>query len=445
MRILHTGDWHLGHTLREHARTAEHQAFLQWLVATIVERQVDVLLIAGDVFDSANPVPSAWRAWFDFLGACKRQRPALQIVAIAGNHDSAARLEAPADLLAAFDVRVVGALRRGADGRLAADNLLVPLRGRSGRTEALCVALPFLRSSDVVNLAAPRPVNAAGGDLVLPRPGESAGEPAGGPADGDPLVDGMRALHAEVFAAARARLQPGQALIAMAHGLMVGGALSELSERKVLGGNQHALPIDLFPADCAYVALGHLHRPQLVAGHEHIRYCGSPLPLAIPERDYGHQVAFVDFADGMRQKTWVLRTPTTVELLRIPARGECTPDDALAAIAALPLRDPAVADDLRPLLEVALRLPSPQPGIGERIAQALAGKAPRLVRVEVVGTGHGGGITGALGRELQSLRPEEVFEQRYKKDHAGEVPAPLLAAFRDLLEHVEHTDIGAGA
>ena len=311
MRILHTADWHLGHTLRDHARTAEHAHFLDWLVDTIVERRVDALLIAGDVFDGANPPPSVWRQWFRFLGALKRASPKVQVVVIAGNHDSAARLEAPRELLQAVDVRVVGRLERDAEGRLVTDDLLVPLCGPDGEVEALCVAIPFLRASDVLALAPRRagPDGAGGGGYVLPRPFEPRhGEPrsdeprpdgsrsdgsrsdpdGGGPApdrdgpgdahDPDPLIAGMRALHEELFAAARARRAPGQALVAMAHGYLVGGALSELSERKVLGGNQHALPVDLFPPDCAYVALGHLHRPQALAGLERVRYSGSPLP-----------------------------------------------------------------------------------------------------------------------------------------------------------------------
>src|SRR5204862_7040346 len=110
MRILHTADWHLGHTLRDHSRHAEHAAFLRWLVQTVVDREVDALLIAGDVFDAANPSPRALRQWFQFLGELKRARPAVQVVVIAGNHDSAARLEAPRELLAAISVRVAGSI-----------------------------------------------------------------------------------------------------------------------------------------------------------------------------------------------------------------------------------------------------------------------------------------------------------------------------------------------
>ncbi|MBX3464839.1 MAG: exonuclease SbcCD subunit D C-terminal domain-containing protein [Planctomycetes bacterium] len=414
MRLLHTADWHLGHTLRGHTRHAEHAHFLRWLVRTVVERGVDALLLAGDVFDASNPPPPAWRLWFQFLGELKRARPGLQVVVIAGNHDSAARLEAPRDLLASFDVRVVGSIARAADGRLATDDLLVPLRGATGAEAALCVAIPFLRSSDVMALAPPTDT-----------------------AEADPLIDGMRALHQELFAAARARRRPGQALLALAHGYLVGGATSELSERKVLGGNQHALPIDLFPDDCAYVALGHLHRPQPLGGRDHVRYSGSPIPLSMPEREHAHHVVFADLDGERLRKVWSLRVPRLVPLWRIPERGALEPDAALAALAALPERGDG-DDELRPLLEVAVCLPQPSPAIGERIAQAAAGKDVRLVRVDVQRTGDGGVLQAGGGEDLTALQPEQVFVRRYRRDHDGEVPPALLAAFRQLLDEVEH-------
>ncbi|MCK5945070.1 MAG: exonuclease SbcCD subunit D C-terminal domain-containing protein [Planctomycetes bacterium] len=432
MRILHTADWHLGHTLRDHARTAEHARFLDWLVETVVERRVDVVLIAGDVFDSANPPPVAWRMWFEFLGQLKQRKPDVQVVVIAGNHDSAARLEAPRELLSAFDVRVVGRLARDPDGSLRVDDVLVPLRGADGEVAAWCVAIPFLRASDVTGLAPPPDANDAADATVLPRPG----------GDGrDPLIDGMRALHQELFAAARERLAPGQALIAMAHGYLVGGALSELSERKVLGGNQHALPIDLFPEACAYVALGHLHRPQVLkgAGRDGVRYSGSPIPLSMPERLHAHHVVFCDLDGASVDKIWSLRTPRLVELVRIPERGELDPDEALQAVAALPPRDEQMADDLRPLVEVAVRLERPSPSIAEQVARAIADRNARLVRVEVALAG-GPMSAPSAPRELASLQPEEVFVQRYRRDYDGDVPPDLLRAFRELLEEVEHGD-----
>ena len=92
MRLLHTSDWHLGQTLHNHDRTYEHQCFLDWLADTLVEERIDVLLIAGDIFDTANPSSSAQRQLYRFLQQARARVPHLQVVVIAGNHDSPGRL-----------------------------------------------------------------------------------------------------------------------------------------------------------------------------------------------------------------------------------------------------------------------------------------------------------------------------------------------------------------
>src|SRR6478672_2359702 len=118
MRLLHTSDWHLGHTLKEVAREHEHAAFLAWLLDACDREEPDALVITGDVFDSATPPATAERMWFELLAAARRRRPAMDIVAIAGNHDSPARLGAPSAILRELGVHVVGGLPRTQDGAL---------------------------------------------------------------------------------------------------------------------------------------------------------------------------------------------------------------------------------------------------------------------------------------------------------------------------------------
>src|SRR3954447_6694553 len=145
MRLLHTSDWHLGHTLRgEVTREYEHQAFLGWLLETCVREAADALVITGDVFDSATPPASAERMWFDFLAAARRACPALDIIAIAGNHDSPAKNRAASAVLRELGVHVVGGLPRTDDGGLDLDRILIPIAGGRG----LVAAVPFLRPAD---------------------------------------------------------------------------------------------------------------------------------------------------------------------------------------------------------------------------------------------------------------------------------------------------------
>src|SRR5665647_1478181 len=88
LKVLHTADWHIGQTFHEYDRTYEHQQFLNWLVGTIIENEIDVLLMSGDVFDGSNPASSSIHLFYKFLTTATRVRPNLQIIITAGNHDS---------------------------------------------------------------------------------------------------------------------------------------------------------------------------------------------------------------------------------------------------------------------------------------------------------------------------------------------------------------------
>ncbi|MEZ4468455.1 MAG: exonuclease subunit SbcD [bacterium] len=184
MRLIHTSDWHLGHTLREQSRSDEHEAFLAWLLDQL--EGVDALLIAGDVFDSANPTSSAQRRFFRFIAEARRRRPALDVVVIGGNHDSAARLDAPRPLFDHAGVRMVGGLPRRPDRSLDLDRLGVPLHGPDGRVAAWVAAIPFLRPSDLPRVEAGDPLVAGSrpstaGPRPPPRaPGARPGAPGHG-------------------------------------------------------------------------------------------------------------------------------------------------------------------------------------------------------------------------------------------------------------------------
>ena len=129
----------------------------------------------------------------------------------------------------------------------------------------------------------------------------------------------------------------GAALIVTGHCYLAGASLSDLSERKILGGNLHALPHDLYPDDVAYVALGHLHRAQAVAGRETVRYSGSPLPLAVDEEAYPHQVVCLELEGAEVRSLTPLRVPRAVAILRLPEGGAPgTLEQVLAAVQQLP-------------------------------------------------------------------------------------------------------------
>ena len=230
MRILHTSDWHLGQTLHQFERSHEHAKFLGWLLDTLVGEQIDGLLIAGDVFDNSNPSAASQAQFYGFLTEARRRVAHLKIVVTAGNHDSPGRLEAPAPFLSLLDACVVGQTTRDG-GDIALDRLVVPLADRDGVVAAWCIAMPFLRPGDV-----PRIEGAA-----------------------DPYTAGIAALYRQAFEHACSKRTPGQAVIAIGHCHLTSAKVSEDSERRIIIGGAEALSADVFDAQMAYVALGHLH------------------------------------------------------------------------------------------------------------------------------------------------------------------------------------------
>ncbi|MGN5133044.1 exonuclease SbcCD subunit D C-terminal domain-containing protein [Aeromonas veronii] len=407
MKILHTADWHLGHQLHGHDRRFEHDAFLDWLSDTLKAREIDALLVAGDLFDTANPPASAWQQLYRFLARLRAEMPRLNMVLIGGNHDSPSKLDAPHELLRAFDLHLVGSISRDSEGKLETDRLLVPLQDREGNIAAWCAAVPFLRSSDL------RVEQLAEGQ--------------------DRLIEGVRQVYTEVLAEGRARCGEDLPLIAMGHAYLAAGQLSELSERRVLGGNQHALPAELF-AGADYTALGHLHLAQSPA--EGVHYSGSPLPLSLAEANYNHQVLEVTFAGGKLAGLERIPVPRAVEMIRLP---QSTLDDALSAIASLELPD--CPQEAQPFLEVRLLLPKPEARIRERILAAIADKPVRLARITTSYQGSGGGLAdGRERRRLDELSPTEVFRLCYQRQFEGEPEAGLVASFEEILEQVKESN-----
>lgn len=413
MRVLHTSDWHLGHTLRgEVTRDHEHQAFLSWLVATCARERPDALLITGDIFDSATPPASAERMWFELLAAARRACPAMDIVAIAGNHDSPARLGAASPVLRELGVHVIGGLPRTAAGAIDLDRVLIPIANGRG----LVAAVPFLRPVDI------------------DRPALDARH-----ASDDPVA----AVYTEVVEGMRSRRTEGQALIAMGHLYVAGADAAYLSERRVSIGGVESAPMRLFPDDLAYVALGHIHRPQRVM-RETIQYAGAPISLSLDEAHYKHQVVALDFAGGRVVEIRALPIPQVIDIVRIPARGAAPLGDVLAALDTLPLRARAsdgewAEDTARPYLEVVVALDKPEPKLRALVETALADKRARLVYLHVEHTGDGRALADGVhvARRLAELDPREVFGRLWARDHV-EPPSPeVLEGFDRLLADVQ--------
>ncbi|WP_343729971.1 exonuclease SbcCD subunit D C-terminal domain-containing protein [Duganella sp.] len=406
MRLLHTSDWHLGQSLHNFERHYEHQRFLDWLLDTLVAEQADALLISGDIYDNANPSAASQKQLYRFLRLARERVPHLNLIIIAGNHDSPGRLDAPGPLLEAHGTRVIGAVQRHADGEIDVESLVLPLTGRDGAVAAWCLAVPFLRPGDV------------------PRVSSEDGV--------DPYLAGIALLYRQAFELAQSRRAEGQAIVAMGHCHMVDGQMSSDSERRIVIGGTEMLPAGIFDPAIAYAALGHLHLAQNVGKQEHIRYCGSPLPLSFAEVNYAHQILRIDLDGAAVREIAPVPVPRAVELLRVPARPAPL-TQVLEELSAL--SPPEAPAGQQPYLEVRVLLEQPEPGLRARIEAALEGKAVRLAKIETSTAARGSSIDQEVMTldQLEKLKPDDIFRQLYQQRFGNEAPADQLSAFAELM------------
>jgi DNA repair protein SbcD/Mre11 len=412
LRIFHTADWHLGHHLHGVSRQLEHQQFLDWLLDEMHNKQVDVLIVAGDIFDSANPSSAAQSQLYEFLVKARTRLTNLDIVLVGGNHDSASRLDAPSPILNALGVTVVGGLSRNGQGNIDWQRLLVPLTNAAGEIKAWCGAMPFLRNADL-------PTNQE---------------------DRDPLISGMKTLYADLFSQLQQKAGNKQSLLLTGHCYMVNGAVSELSERKILGGNQHALPVELFPDDIAYVALGHLHLAQQVGANDHIRYSGSPIPLSFDESDYPHQVIQVDIKAGQPVETTAIKIPRSVQLLRVPnGKDFAVLPEVIEQLQSLTLDELPI--EQRPLLELRIRLEKPEPGLRQQIENVIANLPVRLLKISTAYSGSEKSLADLnIEERLEELQALDVFQRCYQNKYDKEAPEAMNALFNELLESLQGSE-----
>jgi DNA repair protein SbcD/Mre11 len=406
MRVIHTSDWHLGQELHGFDRGVEHDAFLDWLAGQLIELDADALIVTGDIYDTVNPPIPAQQRLYQFVKKALMSCPQLQIVLIGGNHDSASRLELPKHLLDPDRVHLIGGIPRGGSQPLAS-RLLMTIRDKTGTPCAVCAAIPYVRPGDL--------------------PTQSDAE--------NPL----KTLYRQVIDAAHSicRELP---LIVTGHLHMSGGAVSALSERRIVIGGEEAVASDIFPATVTYVALGHLHKPQLISGHTVIRYAGSPFPMSVAETDYHHSVVVIDHDGAHDVKTDLVRTPRPVAFHRVPSVGAAPLDVIEDALRCLLLDDPG--EQRWPFLEVAVQLDGAVPELRRRIDLALEGKPIRLTRIVRHTDGPGGTLADAVesGTELDTLAPVHVFARRHVEVYGVEPPDDLSRAFNEVLTDVLSSD-----
>lgn len=283
MRILHTGDWHLGRTLEGRSRLQEQEMFLEELVRMAEEQQADAVLMAGDVYDSVNP-PAAAETMF-YEAAAKLTENGRQLVVISGNHDQPERVSAVAPLVSRRGISLIG-LPTSESVRLH-----VP---RTGET-AVIAALPYPSEARLAELLA-------------------------GDGDETELRIAYSAKVGRLMRQLSGAFRPDTVNLAMSHIYVLGGLECD-SERPIQVGGAYTVDPSALDIGAQYTALGHLHRPQAVKAGGTVRYSGSPLAYSFSEAGQAKSVMQVDVAPGGIPQTEELFLTSGKPLVRWSCRG----------------------------------------------------------------------------------------------------------------------------
>ncbi|WP_299702119.1 exonuclease SbcCD subunit D C-terminal domain-containing protein [uncultured Pontibacter sp.] len=408
MRVLHTSDWHLGQRLVNLERTDEHQHFLDWLLQTIDAEKVDVLLMAGDVFDTGAPSNTALRQYYTFLtkvcATCCRH-----IIITGGNHDSVSTLNAPKELLDCFNIKVIG----GATTDLLDE--LIELRDENGNLELVVCAVPFLRDRDV----------------RLSVAGESYEERE------QRIKQGIAAHYAAFVPHVQSYKTQAIPVVAMGHLFAAGGSASD-SEKEIHVGNLGQIGADQFPKEFDYVALGHLHRPQQVNKSHHIRYSGSPIPLSFSEVADKKVVFVLDFEAGKLSDLKEIAIPTCRKLVRFKGELEEV-KQKIAVYDNSGYTMPAWA-------ELQVELEAPIPDLNQQLEEIfnLKNKELQLLihRPPIIKT-----VRQTLEQQVQeevdlhTLSEKDVFLKRCESAFPESDHTELMANFSELLELMRQEEV----
>lgn len=279
MKILHTSDWHLGRMLYGKKRYPEFEAFLNWLIEIIKVQEIDILLIAGDIFDTTTPSNYAQELYFQFLSDVAKNTHCQHVVVIGGNHDSPSLLEASKSVLKALNIYVVGAASENPQ-----DEVIV-LKNDSNIPQAIICAVPYLRDRDIRKVEASETLDDKNKKLI-----------SGIKQHYHEVCQYAKEKQVELCKTHKLEYLP---MIGMGH-LFAAGGKTEVDDgvRELYVGSLAHVDASIFPDYLDYVALGHLHVPQMVSKKEHIRYSGSPIAMGFGEAKQQKQVLMIDFKDG---------------------------------------------------------------------------------------------------------------------------------------------------
>ena len=406
MKILHTSDWHLGQRLKEKERFDEHIKFTDWLINQINIRQIDVLIIAGDVFDSCYPSNSALSLYYDFLTRLQTTCCSNAVIT-AGNHDSGAAINAPKNLLKHFKIFVCGNMSKN-----ISDEILI-LKNKEAKDLCVVCAVPFIRERDVRKSI----------------PGESYIEKE------KCLIEGVISHYNDLFEETRNLkkfMKEKIPVVATGHFFAAGGKKSD-SEKDIYIGNLGKIDLTRLIGKFDYFALGHLHNSQRVANLINIRYSGSPIPLSFGENNDKKNVIAVEFQDENLKDIVEIQIPVFRKLIRIQA-------DLENVSGAIETASAANKGLLNPFVQIDMGGELSDVSVLNSIYETAAKHGVELLSIQKENSrksSFAGEIKNA-DIDLDFLSPVEVFKKLFATISNDNYDfEEMISAFNELLENPE--------
>ncbi len=398
MKILHTSDWHIGKQLHKYDLSPDLDLFFNWLINYIKTEKIDVLLVSGDIFDQANPSQAAYKQYYDLLK--KLINLDCKIILTGGNHDSPAVLNAPAELLKAFDISVIG----GATEEMV--DMFVSVE--KNNEKIVVAAIPFLKDRDIRKSVA----------------GETYANKI------EQIKSGLRTYFSNVNTHYNDK-HASQVFILMGHLYVQGSELSD-SERDIQIGNQAGVEANMFGEIPHYVALGHIHKPQVISLEQNIHYCGSPIPLSFSEKEDCKQINVITVENN---------TITNVEIVPIPKHRNLVTFEGSLQEVENKLNDYSEETTLTSLAEIIVYEESES--IERRQAfETLIDSRPNT-NLEIVKSRlnfkskiRGASDAFAVGTDVADVTPMQMFEKKLELQSGMENTEELKNAFREILQEL---------
>ncbi len=406
MKILHTADWHIGKVLHKQSLQEEHELFFDWLLKTIKEKEIDLLLISGDIFDLANPAAKDRGLYYNFLSQLIGTNTS--VIITGGNHDSIGVLNAPSEVLTRLNIHVIGGATEHPRDEL------IEIKDEADQLQVVVAAVPYLRDRDLRQNDATHKQSTR--------------------------VEAIRAgikKHYDTLSDLSKDLYPNVPLIGMGH-LYTKGSITSESEREIQIGNTAAVEAKHFSDTYAYLALGHIHRPQVIDKNEYIRYSGSPIALSFSERSDDKIVLIVSIEDGKVLSPNVVSVPKFRALKKVSGSLEKVTEqlEVYKNDATLPTFIEIEVNEANFSTQVLAQV--------ENLIALHKADDRFIILKSKVNFEHGSKDTADLftsGTNVEDLSPQEVFQRKLDAESiTTEEQATLKEAFSELLEYVHEQE-----